>query len=171
MMTSPNGNIFRVTGPCAGNSPVTGEFPAQRPVTQSFDVFFDLRLNKRLSKQSWCKWMETLSRSSWRHCNAAIATPWNKLGCVSSIQASGFQTFMLLLFVASSLSMLIMVVLGHLGKLTNDDHYKDQKRTAFLRGGMTGKWVEIIAQSHFNSWRIIILVIRLWDRPVIPFHK
>ena len=34
---------------CAGNSPVTGEFPAQRPVTRSFDVFFDLRLNKRLS--------------------------------------------------------------------------------------------------------------------------
>ena len=37
---------------CAGNSPVTGEFPAQRPVTRSFDVSFDLRLNKRLSKQS-----------------------------------------------------------------------------------------------------------------------
>ena len=37
---------------CAGNSSVTGEFPAQRPVTQSFDVFFDLRLNKRFSKQS-----------------------------------------------------------------------------------------------------------------------
>ena len=37
---------------CAGNSPVTGEFPAQRPVTRSFDVFFDLHLNKRLSKQS-----------------------------------------------------------------------------------------------------------------------
>ena len=37
---------------CAGNSPVSGEFPAQRPVTRSFDVFFDLRLNKRLSKQS-----------------------------------------------------------------------------------------------------------------------
>ena len=37
---------------CAGNSPVTGEFPSQRPVTRSFDIFFDLRLNKRLSKQS-----------------------------------------------------------------------------------------------------------------------
>ena len=37
---------------CAGNSPVTGEFSAQRPVPWSFDVFFDLRLNKRLSKQS-----------------------------------------------------------------------------------------------------------------------
>ena len=32
---------------CAGNSPVPGEYPAQRPVTWSFDVFFDLPLNKR----------------------------------------------------------------------------------------------------------------------------
>ena len=37
---------------CAGNSPIPGEFSAQRPVTRSFDVYFDLRLNKRLSKQS-----------------------------------------------------------------------------------------------------------------------
>ena len=34
---------------CAGNSLVAGEFPAQRPMTRSFDVFFDLRLNERLS--------------------------------------------------------------------------------------------------------------------------
>ena len=34
---------------CAGNSPVPDEFPTQRPVTRSFDIFFDLRLNKRLS--------------------------------------------------------------------------------------------------------------------------
>ena len=52
---------------CAGNSPVPGEFPTQRPVTQSFNVFFDLRLNKRLSKQSWGWWFETLSRPLWRH--------------------------------------------------------------------------------------------------------
>ena len=32
---------------CEGNPPVTGGFPSQSPVTQSFDVFFDLRLNKR----------------------------------------------------------------------------------------------------------------------------
>ena len=56
---------------CAGNSPVPGEFPAQRPVTRSFDVFFDLRLNKRLRKQSWSWWFETLSCPLWRHCNAA----------------------------------------------------------------------------------------------------
>ena len=54
---------------CAGNSPVTGEFPAQRPVTRSFDVFFDLRLNKRLNKQSWGWWFEMPSRPLWRHCN------------------------------------------------------------------------------------------------------
>ena len=54
---------------CAGNSPVTAEFPAQRPVAQSFDVFFDLRLNKRLSKQSWGWWFEMPSRPLWRHCN------------------------------------------------------------------------------------------------------
>ena len=54
---------------CAGNSPVPGEFPAQRPVTRSFNVFFDLRLNKRLSKQSRGWWLETPSRPLWRHRN------------------------------------------------------------------------------------------------------
>ena len=48
---------------CAGNSPVT----AQRPVTRSFDVYFDLRPNKRLSKQSWGWWFETPSRPLWCH--------------------------------------------------------------------------------------------------------
>ena len=47
---------------CAGNSPVTDEFPAQRPVMRSFDVFFDLHLNKRLSKQRWGWWFDTSSR-------------------------------------------------------------------------------------------------------------
>ena len=53
----------------AGNSPVPREFPAQRPVTRSVDVSFDLCLNKRLSEQSWGWWFETLSRPLWRHCN------------------------------------------------------------------------------------------------------
>ena len=51
MMKSSNGNIFRVTGPLCGDFTGPGEFPTQRPVTRSFDVFFDLRLYKRLSKQ------------------------------------------------------------------------------------------------------------------------
>ena len=52
-----------------GNSPVTDEFPTQRPVTRSFDVFFDLGLNKLLSKQSRGWWFETASCFLWRHCN------------------------------------------------------------------------------------------------------
>ena len=54
---------------CAKYSPVTGEFYSQRPVTWSFDIFFDLRPNKRLSKQSWGWWFETPSRSLLGHCN------------------------------------------------------------------------------------------------------
>ena len=54
---------------CAGNSQVTGESPAQRPVMRNFYVFFDLRLNKRLSKQSRGWWFETPLRALWRHCN------------------------------------------------------------------------------------------------------
>ena len=69
MMTSSNGNIFRVTGPLCGEFTGPGEFPTQRPVTRSFYVFFDLRLNKQLNKQLWGWWFETLSRSLWRHCN------------------------------------------------------------------------------------------------------
>ena len=68
-MTSSNGNFFRVTDPLCGEFTGTGEFPAQRPVTRSFDVFFDLPPNKHLSKQSWGWWFETLSRPLWRHRN------------------------------------------------------------------------------------------------------
>ena len=85
MMTSSNGNILRVTGPlllalCAGNSPVNGEFPTQRPVTRSFGVFFDLRLNRRLSKQSWGWLSETPSYPLWRHCNVFQRKHCIKLG-------------------------------------------------------------------------------------------
>ena len=69
MMTSSDGNISALLAICAGNSPVPGEFPTQRPVTRSFDVFLDLRLNKRLSKQPWDWWFESLSRPLWRHRN------------------------------------------------------------------------------------------------------
>ena len=74
MTTSSNGNIFRVTGPLCGEFTGPGEFPAQKPVTRGFDVFFDLRPNKWLSKQSWGWWFETLSWSLWRQCNALCET-------------------------------------------------------------------------------------------------
>ena len=61
--------FFALLAICAGNSPVPVEFPAQRPVTRSFDIFFDLCLNKRLSKQWWGWLFETPSRPLWRHNN------------------------------------------------------------------------------------------------------
>ena len=58
---------------CAGNSPVPGELPAQRPVTRSFDVSFHLRQNKRLNKQLWGWGFETLLRPLWRQCNELLS--------------------------------------------------------------------------------------------------
>ena len=69
MMTSSNGNIFRITGPLCGEFTGDPRIPSERPVTRSFDVFFDLRLNKRFSKQSWGGWFQTPSHPLWRHCN------------------------------------------------------------------------------------------------------
>ena len=80
---------------CAGNSPVSGEFPTQRPVTRSFDIFSDLRLNKLLSKHWWGRWFETPSHPLWRHCNGVAAG--RALGAVISkfkmLKSVGYVTF------------------------------------------------------------------------------
>ena len=60
---------FRVTGTLWREPPVTCGFPSQKSMARSFDVFFDLRLNKRLSKGSRRRWFETPSRPLWRNCN------------------------------------------------------------------------------------------------------
>ena len=65
MMTSSNRNIFRVTGPLCGE--FIGHRWIPRTVTRSFDIFFDQRLNKRLSKSSLGWWFETPLRPLWRH--------------------------------------------------------------------------------------------------------
>ena len=65
---------------CAGNSLVTGEFPAQRPVTRNLDVFFDLRLNKLLSKLSRHWWFEMPSCSLWLNYNGT-----NMSKCVQAV--------------------------------------------------------------------------------------
>ena len=73
MMTSSNVDTFCVTDPLCGEFTGHRWIPTQRPVMRSFDVFFDLRLNKRLSKQLWGWWLETPSCPLWRHCNGL---PW-----------------------------------------------------------------------------------------------
>ena len=67
--------------------------PSQRPVTQSFDVFFDRRLNKRLSKQARRWWYETPSSSLCRHHNAVLSSaPLSFLTCLFCIFAFSFIT-------------------------------------------------------------------------------
>ena len=93
-MTSSNGTDFRVTGPLCGEFTGPGEFPAQRPVTWSFYVFFDLRLNKWLSKQPWGWWFDTPPWSLWRQCNVKI-TPlmWTLMSgkVINSLTPARFQ--------------------------------------------------------------------------------
>ena len=76
---------------CSGNSPVTGEFPTQRPVTRSFDVLLDLRLYNWLSKQSWCWWFETLSRPLWRHCNVYRITRTTRVSAIVILGTFTYQ--------------------------------------------------------------------------------
>ena len=67
-----NGSIFRVTGLLCGKFTGPRWIPLKRPVTRSFEIFFDLYLNKQLSKQSSGWWFETPSCSLWRHCNVWV---------------------------------------------------------------------------------------------------
>ena len=90
MMTSSNGNIFRVTDHLCGKFTGPGEFPAQRPVTRSFDVFFDLRLNKRLSKQPWGWWFETPAWSLWRHRNGSNNAQWISMNEMAARFSGGY---------------------------------------------------------------------------------
>ena len=64
--------FFPLLALCAGNSPVSDEFPSQRLVLRSFDVSLICALNTRLSKQSGGWWFETPSRLLWRHCNEHV---------------------------------------------------------------------------------------------------
>ena len=93
-MTLSNGTIFCVTGPLCGEFTGPGEFLAQRPVTRSFDVFFDLRLNKRLSTQSWgyrvhydviVMMHSESSRTPW----ANIYKYWNWCRCIQRKDSAG----------------------------------------------------------------------------------
>ena len=69
---------------CQGNPPVIGGFPSQRPVTRSFDIFFDMHLNKRLSKQSGRRWFETPYCLLWRRCKAISTSTSTVYWCIAS---------------------------------------------------------------------------------------
>ena len=78
---------------CEGNPLVTGGFPSQRPVTWSFDVFLDLRLNKWLSNPLRHRWFEMPLHSLWYCCNWDIFCEYipGSLPCFISLALGRFQ--------------------------------------------------------------------------------
>ena len=73
IMISSNGNIFRITGPLCGEFTGHRRISLTKSMTRSFNVFFDLRLNEQLRKQSIHRWFETPSRSLSCHCNVVLS--------------------------------------------------------------------------------------------------
>ena len=125
----------------AGNSSVSGEFPSQRSVTRSFDVFYDLRLNKRLSKQSWRWWLETPSCSLWRHCNG------NKSSC---------RNYSLLAVWAMAIAE---------GLYTRDVRTSMPEPSRFIRDIDTGSRVDqynFLERRIKGSWRNKITILLNW---------
>ena len=88
MMTSSNRNIFRITGPLCGE--LTGH--QWNPLTKASDAqlwcFYDLRLNKRLSKRPRRRWFQKPSHSLWRHCNG-LHRSWMK--CIAFRTSAGMM--------------------------------------------------------------------------------
>ena len=88
IMASSNENIFRVTSHLCRKFTGHRWIPLKKPVTLSFDVSFDLRPNKRLSKQWRRRSFETPSRSVWRHCNGFVSVILQTLPIVASLLPS-----------------------------------------------------------------------------------
>ena len=126
---------------CAGNSPVTGEFPTQRPVTRSFDVYFDLRPNERLGKQSWGWWFETLSSPLWRHRNV-----WSLL-LSNAYQLFPSNVWVLQHHSVHPLNISTIIVLCIWGWSTNEISVvkKNSRHTSCIHTGLhAGKWPDLM---------------------------
>ena len=107
-MTSSNGNIFSITGHLW--SP------------RSFDVFFYLRLNKWLSKQSWVWWFETLSHPLWRHRNATkLNMDWYIYFSILTLVSYPWLNF----------TVVGMEILIQARSRCHKDHHKGKKEEAF----------------------------------------
>ena len=108
---------------CVENAPVTGEFPTQRPVKLSFGVFFDLRLNKWLGKQSWGWWFEAPPLPLWRHCNEETHYPcpydgWALLGDLKWTVSSQIYNIL------NMLVCFVFVFVVNASYFRFDDHYR-----------------------------------------------
>ena len=128
---------------CAGNSPVPGEFPAQRPVTRSFDVFFDLHPNKRLSKQSRGWWFETPSCPLWCHRNADSCSYFYIPPPLQLSWKGGYTGFTL--SVCPSVDRIVSAL--YLQQYSSDPFHICTSYLFFTYGRSVGRWSSIVLQQ------------------------
>ena len=124
---------------CAENSPVDGEFLAQRPVTRSFDDLFYLCLNKWSSKQLWGWWFQTPSRLLWCHCNGTW-TRWRytkritvKAACIVILAIAVHYNDVKMSAVASQITSLT-IVYSTLYSGSYEWKHQNSATLAFVRG-------------------------------------
>ena len=121
-MTSSNGNLFHVTGS------LCGEFTGHRPVTRSFDAFFDLRLNKWLSTQSRRWWFEAPPRPLWRQRNQT-----KTMGYKVFIEDNGLNVINLMAsFNHFAFSITILALASHHRKAFNTRHHEYKGYKVFI---------------------------------------
>ena len=141
---------------CAGKSPVTGEFPAQRPVTRSFVVFFDLHLNNRLSKHWRGWWCGTPPRPLWRTCNGS------KANLRYLIAATGL---VILLKLNSNLRFAASVILKSEGKTTGHLFYTTSSCVHHFKPSVDSNWNYSPEMPNLgkNLWIFVTCDLEIWS--------
>ena len=175
MMTSSNGNIFRVTGPLCGEFTGPGEFPAQRPVTRSFDVFFDLRPNKPLSKQPWGWWFETPSWSLWRQCNETVLIDMEYTSTHKHIEGVFFRDdlFLNYFFLLSSIISYLTFIIS-MNNTRSTDCFCNKWNHATLLSMHSPNWLICQQIKNISSSDLVyrngLLMTQLSMKRLIPNH-
>ena len=142
---------------CAGNSPVTGKFPSQRPVTRIFYVSSHLRLNKRLNKHSRRWWFETPSQPLWRHCNGGdvIMSIFSKLLTIKHLTARPFgwvQTRIQIMSLSLQWCMHHHVILDRIISSALDYTLKSHEAIYFWKVKLT-KWSNFSITNDLQDWQ------------------
>ena len=159
---------------CAGNSPVPAELPTQRPVTRRFDVYFDLRPNKRLCKQSWGWWFETPSCPLWRHRNGMrlfrINFPeysYYLFGVCSKMMTTTMMMMMVVLVQVLVLVLVEVVVVMMIRTIMNDIRCFafQQQRVIFNNSGTIYFLLMFIKVVALKAWLYVADHHFLWTQP------
>ena len=151
---------------CAGNSPVPGEFPAQRPVTQRFDVFFDLRLNKRLSKNNGEAGDLRRNRAHYD----VIVMSWLKLHCSKTFQVTQIY-YRICMNKYTCVSLVPLLFLRRHFTITHQiDNTRNIFKVCSIQISLTGHKITELCATVLNQLLIGVCVDLLRSNGTGPFY-